>query len=128
MRVARHDNWKLFFDRNLPRSARQHDTGDTAVLRKVHAVQMDALMRLLRLDEAGNGASLIDDLNAKSPLSASGRLDGHMVEIPTGQGKSIVLGIFACILVLQVRSKLSLLVVLIVTGTVLNHNAPGKGS
>jgi hypothetical protein len=77
--------------------------GDVTVLRKPHAIQMAAIMRMLQLESTGK-ESIVRKLQLLAQnLASPEMLEGHMVEVLTGQGKSIALGIFACVLALLGR-------------------------
>jgi hypothetical protein len=77
---------------------------DSNVLFRAHAVQMGTILRILRLDRCASKLSIVDELNKLATAKTStAMLDGHMVEIPTGQGKSVALGITACVLALLGR-------------------------
>jgi hypothetical protein len=86
-------------------------TRDASVLRRPHKIQIAVLGRLLQLDlDKGNLtpivralAKMADEKSAKKRDSPLTMFNGHVIEIPTGQGKSITLGIFACILALLGR-------------------------
>jgi hypothetical protein len=74
--------------------------GDVTVLRKPHAIQMAAIMRMLQLESTGKESIARKLQLLAQDLASPEMLEGHMVEVLTGQGKSIALGIFACVLAL----------------------------
>ena len=66
-----------------------------------HTIQVASILRLLGVDRSGptvfeHARSLLTNLSL-----ARDRIKNHVLQIPTGEGKSIVLGVVACVFALQ---------------------------
>lgn len=68
------------------------DTKDSSCLIRPHAVQLIAIFRLLGMDKSN---SIFDSI---LNLIYESKLNGHLIEVGTGEGKSILLGGLSCVL------------------------------
>ena len=85
------------------KSAQLYDSAaDDCCIVRPHEIQISSIIRLLSLDSSAPG--LVEKLLKwvkGVERGKEGMIENHFLEIPTGEGKSLVLGITACIFSLQ---------------------------
>lgn len=76
------------------------ETNSRSCLMKPHPVQLVAIFRLIGIDEAQGGmlSWLVSLVSSMFPKSSSSPIPGHVIQVGTGEGKSILLGGLSCLL------------------------------
>ena len=85
------------------KSAEHYDSGaDDGCIVRPHEIQISSIIRLLSIDSTDPGLlTRMFDIVFKKRRGEQGKIENHFLEIPTGEGKSIVLGIATCIFALK---------------------------
>ena len=85
------------------KSAQHYGTGaDESCIVKPHEIQISSILRLLSIDSADKGIwKKIFNSFCRGKSSGSDSIENHFMQVPTGEGKSIILGITATMFSLQ---------------------------